>query len=93
MAYGTRCKHCGWQETNHVDGVIYEDQDPEKRIKGFRYNLRNCPGFSSDDPIGELRSFEADRVKIDVNLLLPSSAQQRIREFQQRAEKGGVKHK
>lgn len=41
MAYGLRCAKCGHQETNHEIGP-----NDEKHLRGYRYSLENCPGFS-----------------------------------------------
>jgi hypothetical protein len=45
MANGLLCKHCGWQETNHIygyDGIF----DPASITGGYTHSLKTCPGFS-----------------------------------------------
>lgn len=45
MADGLRCKHCGWQETDHVTPEI-GTQDEYSRIRpGYRMTLDDCPEF------------------------------------------------
>ncbi|MBI5912888.1 hypothetical protein HY839_00400 [Candidatus Azambacteria bacterium] len=50
MAYGIRCKHCGWEESDHSEGVNEEAYHVAlRRLPGRRYSLigtPSCPGFA-----------------------------------------------
>jgi hypothetical protein len=53
MAYGFRCKHCGWQETDH-NGTAEEDPSEWSKVyPGRSKSLATCPGYKSEDPAGE----------------------------------------
>lgn len=39
MAYGFLCCNCGHQEVEHCE---IDNHNPEKFIKGYRYNLKTC---------------------------------------------------
>lgn len=49
MAYGQRCKYCGWQETNHAEGALEEEDHPEVKYKGRKHSLATCPGFRPEN--------------------------------------------
>ena len=46
MADGILCKHCGWEETDH--DLKFGVTNPNKRVKGYRMTIAQCPGFVSE---------------------------------------------
>lgn len=52
MAFGTRCIHCGWQESSHyINGETEgEDEKPSIARKNYQHSLETCEGFYPDDP-------------------------------------------
>jgi hypothetical protein len=56
MAYGFRCIHCGWQETDHK-GTTTSPEEITKSSDGFKFSLQTCPGYT---PSPEDAKFEKD---------------------------------
>jgi hypothetical protein len=47
MANGELCKHCGWEESDHLEINLYRCDDNQRRLPGYRKSLRGCSGFVS----------------------------------------------
>jgi hypothetical protein len=66
MSHGFRCKHCGYQQTEHENHYLLEDngQDPKRRKDGYRISLASCPGYqlTSADQKAEAEAEEIDPV-------------------------------
>jgi hypothetical protein len=47
MAFGDKCKNCGWQKSNHDVGKkgFVEEDEMKKSLPGFRYAGVSCPGY------------------------------------------------
>ena len=82
MAYGFRCSLCGWQETNHTHGILDDDFDEQKRLEGYRYSLKSCPGFTyrQTEQRAVIREFLADPVEE----LLPDYLHRRVEVWKRR---------
>jgi hypothetical protein len=51
MADGIQCKHCGYYETEHGHvSLKYMGIDENKIVKGRPMSIKDCPGFSPEDP-------------------------------------------
>ena len=50
MADGMLCVHCGWQETEHDEGLMPGDKKLAKiHLSGRKKTLEQCPGFTPED--------------------------------------------
>jgi hypothetical protein len=47
MANGELCKHCGWQESDHLEINLHRCDANHSRLPGFRRSLIGCGGFVS----------------------------------------------
>lgn len=59
--HNIHCVNCGWTEASHHEttGLGYEEENDSS---GFRYSLRQCPGYTAD-PAGleEFQKQEKER--------------------------------
>lgn len=58
MADGILCKYCGWQETDHE---VRMPPGGNRRIKGRKHKLANCPGYY---PVDEALAIELEEEAI-----------------------------
>jgi hypothetical protein len=56
MAFGERCKYCGWQETSHIEMYAIDRDDREKILPEMSTSLLKCPGFDEQDDEDELQN-------------------------------------
>ncbi len=63
MAHSIPCKHCGWQETEHLDASFLSEKEIKTRKRGFRLSLQQCGGVADYQPKNkkdEVREHDAE---------------------------------
>lgn len=51
MADGDKCKHCGWQETEHEHGTNSNGEYDDLVTSNGHCSLNDCPGFEQDNGV------------------------------------------
>lgn len=73
MSDGFRCKHCGWQETEHKIGLPNEAM-ADDILRGYKSSLRDCSGFQLNKrDSAKLRGLKRSRLLSDYEMQMYES--------------------